>query len=175
MKADSRSEHRLAGRRVHAGAAKRKKQLALIGVLVLVLILAIVTSPSSDKPHAVPDIVPNVALVSLKSNDQLASADDNTKPMENLIAVQNLNSLAIEQINATDLFRRPYISPYAKRPEITPIPSTPKSVKVGAVYGSYDSGDHTALINGEIVQPGMELEPGIKVLTVSPEGVEVAP
>ncbi|WP_182870378.1 hypothetical protein [Stieleria mannarensis] len=169
--------------------AKKKKQLVLVAVLLVVLLGALVFSPSGGDPSgaaspaggsAAPSV--KTSLVSLKPLSQQAPGDQPNDLTQRFVAVDQLPTLADDELAAVDLFRsaaveivEPPAEPAAK-PAAEPEKPKPRAeYTLGAVYGAYDGNDRKALIDGKIVQPGQELDAGVIVLQVSPEGVEVTP
>ncbi|QEF99693.1 hypothetical protein Mal15_37590 [Stieleria maiorica] len=170
--------------------AKKKKQLVLVAVLLVVLLVALVFSPSGGDPSgsgspaggtAVPSV--KTSPVSLKPLSQKDSGDKPNDLTQDFVAVDELPRLTHEQLAAVDLFRSAAVEidePLDESPVNDSLaePKRPKpraEYTLGAVYGAYDGRDRKALIDGKIVQPGEELDAGVIVLHVSPEGVEVTP
>ena len=100
--------------------------------------------------------------------------------MEGFASTCVLPRVTAETLKSCDLFQPSSIEPSSIEPAPEPtaeqIESEPTiEFKVGAVYGAYNRPDQSALIDGKIVQTGEELESGVTVVSVSPEGVQVAP
>ena len=165
------------------GDAKTKKQLALVAVLLTVLLLALVFSPSAPSPSGDAASQVPTSLVSLKPISERVPVSDQADPegadlMKWIVTADELPTLTHEEITAVDLFRHAAVEVVQAAPEQAPPQTEIKPAvqyTVGAVYGAYSGTDRKALIDGKIVRSGEQLENGVVVLEVSSEGVHVAP
>ena len=158
-----------------AESSKRKKQLGLIAILLFILLIALTTSPETEKPTSVGGSPAPATLISLKPAETPESAMPADAPATFVLAVDNMPSLTDEQIQSGDLFRRPPPEPTDQRTVRGENPYPRSEHKVGAIYGAYRGSKQSALIDGQIVQTGQQLESGERVLAVSDDGVEVKP
>lgn len=171
------------GRTADLAAAKRRKQFALIAILLIGLVLAITSSPTAETQLNTDTSIPAAKLVSLKPSATRLTVDAENDVMNRFNADGDLPSLTLDQILSTNLFAGPRIEvtepvtapANASRSPQSSVPKPNINLKVGAVYGSFDGHDRAALIGGRIVQSGEEITPGVKVLTITPEGVQVTP
>ncbi|WP_436715169.1 hypothetical protein U8335_21070 [Roseiconus lacunae] len=145
---------------------------------------------------------PRVSLTSLRPHGDDAKRLEND---EINYSVRQLERLDLSSLQSLDLFSvRPKVindqpamitRPDTDRPDAVPkqdltaqpsATSTPtietepnvdtnSEFIVNAVYGSANETQHRALVNGVIVLDGDELESGLRVLSVSPEQIELVP
>ena len=158
-----------------ANAAKKKKQLVVIALLLAGLLVALWTQPSDKSDNSV---VPVVKPVAFSAAD---SESDEAKSVfrDQMATVRKLSRLSIDSMVNAELF---YVPP--PQPEIIPEqeeeePLAVAEIKVQAVYGgSFDeqSGatNHRALIGTAIIRRGEVLPDGRKIMRVTPDGVELA-
>lgn len=168
--------------------AKRKKQQILVVMLLVGLLIAIVTQP---KPATTPPTTPfggratNASLSNAKPALATTVAPSSDHPDSSIdpkrFVRRELSRIDWDQAKSINLFRaRPMEAALAGDF------SSGRPMRVEAVYGALDSKNRTeertsvaaqrsALIGAAIVRPGEPLPDGRKVLSVTADGVAVAP
>lgn len=156
--------------------AKKKKQLAFIAVLLFVLLVALATAPSGDPSETENPTgqIPSVKLVSLKPPSEQTATNATDELVAQFVATTELPTLSRKQILSVDLFQRPIVSPDPEPGEQKNIAKPSHQYQVGAIYGAFNGTERSALLDGEVVHSGKKLDSGIQIISISPEGVEVA-
>ncbi|MEO1525938.1 MAG: hypothetical protein AAFX06_10900 [Planctomycetota bacterium] len=150
---------------------KKKKQLVAVGVLSVVLVVVLVRSGDS-KPRTIESPKLNVTPTSTAAVSPAAQADS---PIDaaRFSHPEQLTRLDSDALYAVDLFREADVP----EPSTTETPSIAEpnvSYAIGAVYGSFDSTEKSALVDGDIVRSGDVLKGKDQVLSVSAEGVTLS-
>lgn len=154
-----------------AAKQKRKKQIALIGVLVVALAVALLTQPGDSPVTSENAInVPSLRVVSANAKGRNQNA-----PTPSVVLVRELPAISADEIQQADLFFTP------SQPEVESVVAEDSSVvepetehRVGAIYGVYNGQKRMALINGKIVRVGETLDDGSRVHSVAPDSVQIA-
>lgn len=165
--------------------AKKKKQLIAVAALAVVL-LAVLLWPAETEQRNL--AVPQLAVTSVSNRSASPNASTSTSEVGAAIQSEDadaesafdhvvaLASLETDELFAVNLFRGSDVPPTEPAspdvPETTP--TNRQSYSVGAVYGSFDSTDRSALIDDTIVRSGDLLNGDDHVIAISSEGVTLA-
>jgi hypothetical protein len=144
-------------------ASKAKKQLVVVGLLVLGLILALVTQPKKDD-EVVP-VQPIVTLTQLKPEAMQVTAI--AEPHPSVLQVQSLASIELE----TWIDQNPFASSHAETINKS-FSDANGLLRIQAVYGQGD--DAVALIGTQLVRVGESLPDGRRVTRISADGIELS-
>ncbi|MEL6108492.1 MAG: hypothetical protein AAFU85_20905 [Planctomycetota bacterium] len=117
--------------------------------------------------------MPNLAIKPASLNSASQPVNAPTESTTDFTRTTTYSSMDADALFAVDLFRGPD-APVAQAAESIPAPPAVTPYAVGAVYGSIDSTDKSALIDGDIVRSGDLLHGENRVLSISTEGVTLS-
>lgn len=143
--------------------SKTKKQLVIVGLLIVGLVLAVVTQP--EKAEVVAAVQPTVTLTELK---QVASQTNVvSEPKASVLHVQSLASVELEAW----IDQNPFAASHAETMNKS-FSDTNGSLRIQAVYGQGNNA--AALIGPNLVHVGESLPDGRRVLSITADGIELS-
>ena len=148
-------------------ASKTKKQLIIVGLLVLGLVLALVTQP--EKVEVVADIQPTVTLTALKP-EAIQSAIQSAIVSEPQSSVLQVQSLASVELDAW-VDQNPFAVSHAESMNKS-FSDTNGLLRIQAIYGQ--GSNAVALIGSHLVHVGESLPDGRRVLSITADGIELS-
>ena len=158
---------------------KKRNQLITVFLLTIGLLVALMTQPDKigsthpeAKNHSSDLAITPVALQSVDGMPDSTSGAEVFKTVD-------LPRLSLDVTRRIDLFSS---APSVSRREKNH-PINVRSVVVNAIYGDHSGShlpaqnqsvqNHSALIGQAIIRPGHDLEAGLQVANVSPEGITI--
>ena len=144
-------------------ATKTKKQLIVVGLLVVGLILAVVTQP--EKADLVAEAQPTVTLTELKQ--ETSQPDVVSEPKASVLHVQSLASIEL----GAWVDQNPFAASHAETMNKS-FSDTNGLLRIQAVYGQGNNA--AALIGTNLVHVGESLPDGRRVLSITADGIELS-